>query len=155
MTTLQPHCSSNDCGFTLLEMIAAVCLIALAASVVMPRIGASRQAMKLRATAVELASNLKMTRTAALTSNADAVLVVDAESRKYSAAGAVKPTQIPKDIALRYVAKAVEFASPSHAGFRFRPDGTASGGEIALQSGTNVATISIDWLTGAVTLNVR
>jgi general secretion pathway protein H len=155
MTATRASCGSNDAGFTLLEMIAATCLMALAAGLIMPRIGASRQTMRLRATTVELASNLKMTRAAALASNADAVLMVDIESRKYAAPGVVKPTQISKDISLRYEAEAVEQVNPSRAGFRFRPDGTASGGRIALQSGANVATISVDWLTGAVTLNVR
>ena len=56
---------------------------------------------------------------------------------------------------MSFKAKVAETAVASHGGFSFRPDGTASGGEIKLQSGSDTAMIAIDWLTGAVTLNVR
>ena len=81
---------AQDAGFSLLEMIAAICLIALAVSIVMPRLGGSRQALTLRATAVELASSLKIARAAARSSNADTVLVIDTAKRSYAAHGAVK-----------------------------------------------------------------
>lgn len=155
MTIANTEHSADDAGFTLLEMIAAICMIALAVTLVMPRISASRQAMKLRSTAVQLASNIKITRAAAKTANIDTVFVINTASRTYAAAGAVKPTLIPRDIALSFKAKVAETAVASHGGFSFRPDGTASGGEIKLQSGSDTAMIAIDWLTGAVTLNVR
>jgi general secretion pathway protein H len=151
---MQQH-SSSEAGFTLLEMIAAIALIALAASIVVPRLGANRQAMKVRATAIELASNLKITRSAALSRNADAVLVIDTAKRKYSASGAVKPKLIPRDVALTFEAQAAESPRTSEGGFRFRPDGSSSGGRIKLKSGTDAAMITVDWLTGAVTLKTR
>ncbi len=155
MSHQTPEARTSEAGFTLLEMIAAVALIALAVSVVMPRFSASRQALKLRATAVELSSSLKTTRAAALSANTDAVLVIDTARRNYSADGAVKLKQIPRDVALTFETPVAESADASHGGFRFHPDGTASGGRIGLRSGTDAASISVDWLTGAVTLNMR
>jgi general secretion pathway protein H len=155
MNRYLPKYSSSESGFTLLEMIAAIAMIALAVSVVMPRLGLNRQAMKVRATAVELASNLKITRSAALSRNVDAVLVIDTANRNYSATGAVKTMQIPRDMALTFEAQAAESPRASEGGFRFRPDGSSSGGRIKLKSGAEAATISVDWLTGAVTLNMR
>ncbi len=145
----------GEAGFTLLEMILAVAIIALAVSIVMPRLGLNRQSMKLRATAVELASNLKITRAAALSRNDDAIFIIDIANRKYAAAGAVKAKQIPRDMALTFEAQAAESARASEGGFRFRPDGSSSGGRIKLKSGAEAAIISVDWLTGAVTLNIR
>lgn len=145
----------SNAGFTMLEMIAALALIALAVGIILPRFGASRQAMTLRSTAVELSSGLKNARAASRVTNADVVLLVDTSQRSYSAAGAVKPTKIPRDVALRFEVKAAEAEGTSRGGFRFRPDGTASGGNIVLRSGRDTATISVDWLTGAVTLNGR
>ena len=89
MTIANTEHSADDAGFTLLEMIAAICMIALAVTLVMPRISASRQAMKLRSTAVQLASNIKITRAAAKTANIDTVFVINTASRTYAAAGAV------------------------------------------------------------------
>ena len=155
MTHQTPEARTREAGFTLLEMIAAVTLIALAVSVVMPRIGVSRQTMKLRAAAVELSSSLKITRAAALATNTDAVLVIDTARRNYAASGAVKSKTIPREIGLTFETPVAESADTSHGGFRFRPDGTASGGRISLRSGADAASISIDWLTGAVTLTQR
>ncbi len=143
---------TGEAGFTLLEMIATLALVALAVSLVMPRLSASRQSMRLRAVAVEMASNMKIARAEALKTNTDAVFVLDTSNRTYAAAGAVASKQIPRDIAVSFESQAAESSSPSRAGFRFRPDGTASGGSIKLQAGPSVAAISVDWLTGAVTL---
>jgi general secretion pathway protein H len=153
MTPLDPRRNSNAAGFTLLEMIAALCLIAIAVGIIMPRLGLSRQTMALRQTAVELASNLKLTRTASLTSNAETILVIDTAARRYSAPGVVKATAIPRGVALSFTAKASGSAGPAQGGFRFRPDGTSSGGVITLQSGTNTARVTVDWLTGAIALH--
>ena len=152
MTLFNPQRHATQAGFTLLEMIAALGLIAVAIGIIMPRLGLSRQAMALRETAIELASNLKLTRTASLTSNAETILVIDTGTRRYSAPGVVKSTAIPRDVALSFTAKAVDQAGAKRGGFRFRPDGTSSGGIITLHSGTNTAKVSVDWLTGAITL---
>jgi general secretion pathway protein H len=155
MMQMEPRLNATQAGFTLLEMIAALALIALAVGIIMPRLGLSRQAMGLRETAVELASNLNLTRTASLTSNVETVLIIDTTSRRYSAPGVVKATAFPRDVAFSFAAKAATSDGNKRGGFRFRPDGTSSGGAITLQSGANTASVSIDWLTGAITLHDR
>ena len=152
MIAVIPNRQTHEAGFTLLEMIAALALVALAVSIVMPRLSASRQSLRLRTVAVEVASNMKIARSEAMKTNTDTVFVVDTTNRSYSAAGAVAQKQIPRDIAISFESQAAESSGPSRAGFRFRPDGTASGGSIKLQTGASTTAISVDWLTGAVTL---
>ena len=152
MIFFNPEQRRGDAGFTLLEMIAALALVALAVSLVMPRLSASRQSLRLRTLAVEMASNMKIARTEAMKTNTDTVFVLDTTNRSYSAAGAVPKKQIPREITVSFESQAAESNGPSRAGFRFRPDGTASGGSIKLQTGANTTAISVDWLTGAVTL---
>lgn len=152
MIFFKPEQRRGDAGFTLLEMIAALALVALAVSLVMPRLSASRQSLRLRTLAVEMASNMKIARTEAMKTNTDTVFVLDTTNRSYSAAGAVPKKQIPREITVSFESQAAESNGPSRAGFRFRPDGTASGGSIKLQTGANTTAISVDWLTGAVTL---
>ena len=146
------YAGTREAGFSLLEMIAALAMVALAVSLVMPLLRASRQSLRLRTVAVEMASNLKIARAEAIKTNSDFVFVLDTSNRSYGASGAVASKRIPRDIAVSFEAQAAESDGPSRAGFRFRPDGTASGGAIKLTSGTSAAAISVDWLTGAVTL---
>jgi general secretion pathway protein H len=155
MTNWRPQALRSDAGYTLLETLAVLGIVALATSIVMPNILASRQNLQLRATAIELTSNLKLTRSAASASNADKILIIDTVRRNYASLGTVKMHPIPRDIALTFEAQAAETLVPSRGGFRFRPDGTASGGAIKLSSGADTATISVDWLTGAVILRWR
>lgn len=143
---------SREAGFSLLEIMAVMALIALASALVMPQLRNSRQSLRLRTVAVEIASNLKMARAEAMKTNIDSVFILDTSKRSYAAAGTVAPKQIPRDIVVSFESQAAESDGPSRAGFRFRPDGTASGGSIKLQAGASVLAISIDWLSGAVTL---
>lgn len=146
---------TTDAGFTLLELTVSLAMIALAVTIVAPRMTTSRASMTLRAAAIDISSSLKSARAQARTSNRDTVFVVDTARRRYTADGAIKPKYVARPIALTFAANATEVSSPSRAGFRFRPDGTASGGAITLSSGRDSATISVDWLTGAVLLKWR
>lgn len=155
MTKRTTDRAANDDGFSLLELIAMMALVALAVSIVVPRFSGSRQAMTLRATALELVAGLKDARSAARASNSGSVLQIDTATRIYSAAGAVKPKTIPRSVALTFEAKSAVSMGAARAGFQFRPDGTASGGRITLRSGPDTATITVDWLTSAVQLDWR
>ena len=145
--------SGTDTGFTMLELITVLALVALAAGLVMPRLSATRQNLKVKALAVQLVSSLKMARAAALKSNIDQALVVDVKGRRYWAEGSVPPKALPRDIAVSFEVAAGEATGNGSQGrLRFRPDGTASGGKLKISSGTEAALISVDWLTGNIAL---
>jgi general secretion pathway protein H len=153
MKQKMPEQKNSDAGFSIIELIAAVGIIALATSIVAPRLSSSRQAMALRASAIALAASLKDTRAAARTSNQERILVIDTATRQYGSFGATKPKTIPVSIAVSYEAQSEVFPSASRGGFQFRPDGSATGGRISLRSGSQTAIVAVDWLTGAVTIS--
>ena len=148
-TQAKPH---REQGFTLLEMIAVLAIVALAAGVAMPRLSALRQNLKVKSAAVQLVSSLKSTRAAAMRSNEDHALIVDTQRRRYWADGAVRPQALPSDLALAFEGQEAGAAGPGIESFRFRPDGTASGGRIKLGTGKQGAVIGVDWLTGNIAL---
>lgn len=154
MTDGRPRHQCTDAGFTLLEMLAVLALVALATGLVMPRLSVARQNLRVKAAAVQIVSGLKMARAAALTSNEERALVVDVKNRRYWAEGAVARKALPRDVAVTYEVPG-EDAGDHEGQFRFRPDGTASGGKLKLASATDTAEISIDWLTGNVRLSWR
>ncbi len=140
-------------GFSLLEMIAALALLALAVGVVVPRLGPQRQSLTLRAVALQIASGMKQARSAALAHNSDTVFMLDVAARRFSVAGIAKPHAIPRDIAVSFETAEAALSSPSNGAFRFRPDGTATTGRIDLSSGQETAHVAVDWLTGAVSIS--
>lgn len=142
----------HDQGFTLLEMIAVLAIVALATGLAMPRLSAMRQNLKVKSAAVQLVSGLKLTRAAAMRSNDDHALIVDTLRRRYWADGAVRAQALPRDVSLSFEGQDSGVGAPGTLSFRFRPDGTASGGKIKLGSGRQGAIISVDWLTGNIAL---
>ena len=148
-TAAQPH---PEQGFTLLEMIAVLAIVALATGLVMPRLSAMRQNLQVKSAAVQLVSGLKITRAAAMRSNDDHALIIDTQRRRYWADGAVKRQALPRDVSLAFEAQDNAVGAAGNISFLFRPDGTASGGKIKLGSGRQGAVISVDWLTGNIAL---
>ena len=148
-TAAQPH---PEQGFTLLEMIAVLAILALATGLVMPRLSAMRQNLQVKSAAVQLVSGLKITRAAAMRSNDDHALIIDTQRRRYWADGAVRSQALPRDVSLAFEGQDSGSSAPGTLSFRFRPDGTASGGKIKLGSGRQGAVISVDWLTGNIAL---
>ncbi len=155
MTRSRTLKSSHDAGFTLLEALAVLSILAIAAAVLMPRLGASRQGLAVQVAALELVSSLKATRAAAVATSQEHRLVMDAGTRTYFAQGAVAPRPIPRAVAMTFQLRNAADAKGNWAVIRFFPDGTASGGDIVLKSGTVKAGISVDWLTGRSRLIVH
>lgn len=141
-------------GYTLLELIVAMTVLALAMAIVAPRMAGSRDKMQLKAAAVALASDLRATRAAARRQNLETFVTLDVRHHAYTAQG-LGPRRLPRAVVLNVNAPRSADAPPGSATFRFKPDGTASGGEIQLASGANRASINIDWLTGGVFLTWR
>jgi general secretion pathway protein H len=137
----------SQAGFTLLEMLVVLAILALVTTVAMPLLHRPSDTVRLKSTAQEFVAALRATRAAAILHNSEATLVIDVSERKF-ASPVVSPRFIPKDIATTLVFAASEQSVASQAGFRFFPDGSATGGDIVLALRERQTKICIDWLTG-------
>lgn len=133
-------------GFSLIEMLAALAIVALAAALVMPFALRPSDALRLDAAAQDLVAALRVTRAAAIAHNAEAALAVDVERRTFESA-AVPARALPADLTLK-----LKIAEPervrSKGGFRFFPDGSSTGGDALLALGGKELKICVDWLSG-------
>lgn len=137
----------TDAGFTLVEMVVAVAIIAAAVVIAMPMAGGQLPAAGLKAAANDLVSLSRLARSAAMSSGRASELVIDEQARRYWVAGVAAPRPIPPGVSLNVE---VPGASPGpRAAIAFSADGASSGGLVRLRSGRGQIVVEVDWLTGA------
>jgi general secretion pathway protein H len=133
-------------GFSLVEMLTALAIVALATALVMPLALRPSDALRLDAAAQDVVAALRLTRAAAIAHNTDAALTVDAERRTFQSP-AVPSGSLPTDIAVTLKIAEPERAR-SRGGFRFFADGSSTGGDMVLALRGREAKICVDWLSG-------
>lgn len=141
--------NAKDAGFTLLELVAVLAIIALAVAVAWPAAERSRSSNAMRRATINLAAALKNARSAALASNKETGLTLDLANYRFSADGMMAAHALPRNVRLSYAVPAVAQTADGAAMIRFRPDGSSSGGTIRLSVPRQSAKITVDWMTGS------
>jgi len=137
-------------GFTLVELLVALGLLALLTAVAVPMLSGRPGGAELHARAQAIADGLNRTRGAAIATNRPAAFELDLGARSFRAAGDTRAGRIPPGFAVSAVSARSETGADGRTRFRFFPDGSASGGRIVLSGATGRREIAIDWLTGGV-----
>lgn len=141
--------TSHDAGFTLLEMLVVVGIVALVIAVVAPLAGRTRSGMELRATAFAIATDMRDARTAAQRTNSEQAMVIDVGARQMWTGQAPRKA-LSRAFGMSLDVPHAERVSGSAGRMRFFPDGSASGGKVLLRQAGRVATVSVNWLNGDV-----
>ncbi len=150
MSAPHPHLKHRDAGFTLLEFLAVLIIIAVTALVVLPRIAGSRTHAAFETAAGHIATALRSARATARMSGQDQVVVLDTNTNQYWSDSAPQPRELPGWISISDALPGRSSQGTARLMFRFRPDGSASRGAVALTSGKQRTVISVDWLTGTI-----
>ena len=141
--------SVRAAGFTVLEMLVVVAILALSAAIVAPRLSGPPDGLVLQAAAGELSNRLRALRMAAIRANTDQTLTVEPEARAYSTSLDTRPHVLSPKVSVAVSGSGLETPAPGAVLIRFRPDGSARDAHIVLRQGASTADISIEWLTGA------
>jgi len=139
-------------GFTLLEVIVALVIGAIAYAIILGVPGRGTSAADLKASARSLASGLRTAQTTAMATRRDALLTVDLESHEFEVPGALAPHKLPQKVDLKLYTAQSEVTSEKRGSIRFYPDGSSTGGRITVSSGERKYLVDVDWLTGRVTI---
>jgi general secretion pathway protein H len=139
-------------GFTLVEMLVVLGLVALLLTISLPYSTSSGDARKLDAAAQIIAAKLRETQTESLSSNRERSLTLDIEKGLLVQTDPGKTFEIPKGVALSILTSGDEIMKGA-AAFRFFPDGGSTGGRIILSKGDNRREIAISWLTGGIVVS--
>jgi general secretion pathway protein H len=141
----------REAGFTLIELIVVIAILGLVLALFVGRAAGPSRGLGLRAAANQLAAGLRETRAQAITADRPMELRLDLAHRVWRAAdGAV--TALPPTAAITLTTLAGEIQSANSGGIQFEPDGSSSGGRIALADGNAHIEIGIDWLTGRISV---
>ncbi|MGL4232251.1 MAG: GspH/FimT family pseudopilin [Casimicrobium sp.] len=141
-------------GFTMLEMLAVILVIAAVAALSAPMFSSSVSAATHRAAAREVAAMLRLARTEAVAKRIDVGVDFDLEARTLQMPGAANKriAKIPEGIEINLTTTAAETKNEKQASVRFYPDGGATGGRVTLKVRERSYLVDIDWLTGRVSI---
>ena len=138
-------------GFTLVEIMVVMVIIALIMGLVATSMSRSVSAAEARAASRELVASLRYTRARAIIDKAEQVFLVDTENRSYQAPGRDK-VELPEGVDLTITTAASELVSDAVSGIRFFPDGGSTGGHIELTVNKREYRVNVAWLTGETQL---
>ena len=137
-------------GFTLLEIVCVLAMIALLASILLPRIPGGTSRTRLEAYAVEAASLLGSDRNAAIRRHVQVSTGVDAPARLIQSGSSGHVLQIPRDVIVDAVLPRLCNRHVTFSAIDFLPSGMSCGGTIVLTRLGVGYEIRVNWLTGGV-----
>lgn len=138
-------------GFTLVELMVVMVIIALIMGLVATSMARSISGAEARAASRKLVASLRYTRARAIIDKAEQVFQVDTENRSYQAPGR-KEIQLPEGVDVTITTARSEVTSEAVSGIRFFPDGGSTGGHIELTVNDREYRVNVAWLTGETRL---
>ena len=145
--------ASRDAGFTLLELLIGLSIIAIALALAVPSLSRSRASLAVRSSAYELASELRSARALARATNIEQRVTLDQAGNRYWNSSNTAPHSLP--VAPEITVPDSERLDRTTSRIRFFPDGSASGGLIRLRGPNSMATVRVDWLTSDVRVRLE
>jgi len=138
-------------GFSLLEIIVVVGMIALIMSFAAYTINKQLPGQQLRSSAKELAAELRFTKSQAMVTGETQSFQINAKTREWK--GPKNHSGVlPKSLEVIATTARIEQPEDDVAAIKFFPDGAATGGRIVLQHDTAKWQVDVKWLTGEVTV---
>jgi general secretion pathway protein H len=135
-------------GFTLIEVVCVLAIIALLASLVLPAIPRGTSRARLEAYAVEVAATLTADRNSAIRRHTPIATSLDAVARTIRSGASADRIQLPRDVALDALLAKTCNGKTAGATIVFFPGGMSCGGTIDLRRGDVGFQIRVNWLTG-------
>ena len=143
---------AGESGVSLLEMLLVLALVALAGILAAAVLSGGLEGMRLRASAKDIAAQLRYTRALAIASGQPQRFVVDPRRHRWQAPNR-KPGHAAGALDLRFTGAREAQPRAGEGGIVFFPDGASTGGRVQLQARRAAWRIDVAWLTGRVVLS--
>ena len=145
----------SERGFTLLEMVCVLALIALMAGVLLPFVPRNTSRARLQGYALQAAALLKEDRNAAIRRGTGVATFVDAGSHTIRSGSNTDMIRIPDDVHFETLLPRTCNQREALSTISFFANGTSCGGTIALTRLDTGFEIRVNWLTGRVEIVSR
>ena len=142
-------------GFTLLEMVCVLALIAMMAAVLLPFIPHQTSRSRLQAYALQAAALLKADRNAAIRRGVDVATLVDAKGRSIRSGATADMILIPDDVRFEALLPQTCNRRQALSTISFFASGMSCGGAIALTRLDAGYEVRVNWLTGRIEIVSR
>jgi len=142
-------------GFTLLEMVAVLAIIAMLAAILLPGAPRGTTRPRLEAYAIETATLLKADRTAAMRRNTQIAAQIDAPGRAIRSGASGRIVRIPDDVAVQAMLPQTCNERPARSTISFFATGMSCGGTIVLSRLGAGYEVRVNWLTGGIEVAVH
>ncbi|MCW6508719.1 prepilin-type N-terminal cleavage/methylation domain-containing protein [Lichenifustis flavocetrariae] len=136
-------------GFTLIEMMIVITLMALSMLFLGPMLGRSTSARDLDDLGRRVALQARMARIQSMRGNLETALAFDPVTRSFLVLPGQDHLALPVDVSAT-LTTGRDLADGDRPTIRFLPDGRSSGGEIRLIARDASIHLVVDWLTGWV-----
>jgi general secretion pathway protein H len=141
---------SAEAGFSLLEMVCVLAMVALLVSIMLPRLPTQTSRARLEAYAVEVAVLLKADRNAALVRRGSVDVVVDAPGRTVRSGSRAHVVTVSDDVDFDALLPQRCSGRPALSTISFFATGMSCGGTIRLTRFGSGFDVRVNWLTGGV-----
>jgi general secretion pathway protein H len=143
---------TSQVGFTLIEILVVLVIMAMAYTLASPMISSGVSGTELKASARQLAAGLRKTRSEAIAHRREAVMTLDVEDRNFRLSGESRVYRLPKSVMVQLFTANSELVNGSVGSIRFFPDGGSTGGRITVSSHERKYDVDVNWLTGQTTI---
>jgi general secretion pathway protein H len=140
----------DESGFTLLEIVCVLAIIALLLATVLPALPLGTSRPMLEAYALRAAAMLKADRAAAVRRGITVATELSPLARKIRSGATGRSLQLPQDVGFRAILADQCGAGSAGTTIKFLPSGMSCGGTIYLSRPGIAVEIRITWLTGGV-----
>ena len=136
-------------GFSLLEMILVLALVALASLLAAAAMTGGYDGMRLRSAAREVAAQLRFTRAQAIATGEPQRFTLDPSAHRWTAPKA-RSGELPRQLDLAFVGAREVQPSAGEGAIVFFADGASTGGRVRLALDDAAWDVEVAWLTGEV-----
>jgi general secretion pathway protein H len=139
-------------GFTLLELVIVLSIMAIIAGLTIPMLGAGVSTTELKSAARQVAAGLRMARSEAVATRQDTRVLLDLEHRTFQVERDSRVHELPRELQIKLFTAQSDLVDEHTGAIRFFPDGGSNGGRVTLASGERKYEVDVDWLTGRVAI---